>query len=54
MKNPAVFAMWMCFGAVLTPLRYLDFGATFTFPRFGGKSDTRDLRQLAAFVAFRI
>jgi len=41
-------------GAVLTPLRYLDVGATFTFPRFGGKSDTRDFRQLAAFVAFRI
>ncbi|HET8538322.1 MAG TPA: hypothetical protein VFL83_00490 [Anaeromyxobacter sp.] len=41
-------------GVVFTPLRYLDVGATFTFPNFGGKQDTRDVRQLALFVAFRI
>jgi hypothetical protein len=40
--------------AVFTPVRYLDVGASFTFPRFAGKEDTRDLRQLALFVAFRI
>jgi hypothetical protein len=40
--------------AVFTPLRYLDVGASFTFPRFAGNDDTRDVRQLALFAAFRI
>ena len=39
---------------VVTPVRYLDVGASITFPRFGGKDDTRDPRFVAAFVAFRI
>ncbi|HEX9308456.1 MAG TPA: hypothetical protein VF894_13255 [Anaeromyxobacter sp.] len=39
---------------VVTPFRYLDLGAAFTFPAFAGKNDTRDLRFLSAFVAFRI
>jgi hypothetical protein len=42
------------FAAILTPVRYLDVGASLTFPNMAGKNDTRDLRQLAAFVAFRI
>jgi hypothetical protein len=42
------------FAAVVTPIRYLDVGASFTFPNMAGKNDTRDIRQLAAFVAFRI
>jgi hypothetical protein len=40
--------------AVFTPLRYLDVGASLTFPSFAGADDTRDLRQLALFAAFRI
>lgn len=40
--------------AVVTPVRYLDVGAGLTFPAFGGKNDTRDLRQLTLFAAFRI
>jgi hypothetical protein len=39
---------------VFTALRYLDVGASLTFPAFGGEDDTRDIRTLAAFVAFRI
>jgi len=39
---------------VVTPFRYLDLGAAFTFPAFAGKNDTRDIRFLSAFVAFRI
>lgn len=39
---------------VVTPVRWIDVGASFTFPMFAGKGDTRDLRSLAAFVAFRI
>jgi hypothetical protein len=42
------------FAAVFTPLRYLDVGASLTFPTFAGNDDTRDLRQLALFAAFRI
>ncbi len=41
-------------GLVVTPFKYLDVGATFTFPDFGGKNDTRDTRVLALFVAARI
>jgi hypothetical protein len=40
--------------AVFTPVRYLDVGAALTFPAFGGKNDTRDLRELTLFAAFRI
>ena len=39
---------------VFTPLRYVDVGASLTFPQFGGKDDTRDSRVLSAFLAFRI
>jgi hypothetical protein len=42
------------FAAIVTPVRHLDVGASLTFPNMAGKNDTRDLRQLAAFVAFRI
>ncbi len=58
--NPAVgsfgdyYRIPLGFAAILTPLPNLDLGATFTFPRMAGKNDTRDIRQLAAFVAFRI
>jgi hypothetical protein len=39
--------------AVVTPAWYLDVGASFTWPQFGGKNDNRDVRALAVFVAFR-
>ncbi len=39
---------------VLTPFRYLDLGASLTFPAFAGKNDTRDIRALSVFAAFRI
>ena len=39
---------------VVTPIRWVDVGASLTFPAFAGKGDTRDVRVLAAFVAFRI
>ncbi len=39
---------------VVTPIRWIDLGASFTFPMFAGKGDTRDVRVLALFVAFRI
>ena len=38
---------------VVTPIRWLDVGASFTVPAFAGKGDTRDLRFLSLFVAFR-
>jgi hypothetical protein len=41
-------------GAVFTATPNLDIGASFTWPRFAGKNDDRDIRSLAAFVAFRI
>ncbi len=42
------------FAAILTPVPNLDLGASFTYPNMAGKNDTRDIRQLAAFLAFRI
>jgi hypothetical protein len=39
---------------VFTALRYLDVGASLTFPAFGGNADTRDIRFASAFLAFRI
>jgi hypothetical protein len=41
-------------GVVFTLLKTLDVGATFTFPSFAGNDDTRDLRQIAVFLAARI
>ena len=38
---------------VVTPLRWIDVGASLTFPMFAGRGDTRDLRVLALFLAFR-
>jgi hypothetical protein len=40
--------------AVFTASRHLDVGASFTWPAALGDNDDRDLRQLAAFLAFRI
>jgi hypothetical protein len=40
--------------AVFTPVPNLDLGASLTFPSFAGSGDTRDVRQLALFAAFRI
>lgn len=39
---------------VVTPIRWIDVGAAFTMPAFAGQNDTRDVRFLTAFVAFRI
>jgi hypothetical protein len=41
-------------GVVFTALGNLDLGAALTFPAFAGENDTRDVRILSAFLAFRI
>lgn len=38
---------------IVTPFKHLDVGASFTMPAFAGKNDTRDVRQLALFIALR-
>lgn len=41
-------------GAVLTPIRWLDIGGAFTWPRFAGNQENRQLRAVTFFAAFRI
>jgi hypothetical protein len=41
-------------GAVFTASPNFDVGAALTFPLFAGENDTRDIRILSAFLAFRI
>jgi hypothetical protein len=40
--------------AVLTPIPWIDLGASFTFANLLGKNDTTDARTLGFFAAFRI
>jgi hypothetical protein len=41
-------------GAIFTASPNVDLGAALTFPLFEGENDTRDIRILSAFLAFRI
>ena len=38
---------------IVTPLRYLDVGASYTLPALGGNHSTSDVRFLAIFIALR-